>query len=268
MHGRRPGQTGRIGPILYLRGHAAGRLELAALVVTRDERRPALTTDLGSVAPERIGGRLGWNVLRYGFSVPACADAWYVIDGDRFEVNAAVDGDLRVVFVSCNGQEDGDLERDADERNAMWRRLCALHRERPFHLLLQGGDQIYADEATRAHPLSTDWPRDVAGLSLDALQLASLYDALLEAFVNRYVATFSQPEYAWIAARVPTLAMWDDHDICDGWGSLSEAVLRSDVGQALFSVARRTFLMFQTGEAPDELPTTSRARVATGSRGG
>ena len=253
MQGRRPGETGRIGPILYLRGHAAGRLELAVLVVTRDESRPALTTDLGSVAPERIGGRLGWHVLRYGFSVPACADAWYAIDGDRFEVNAAVDGDLRVVFVSCNGQEHGDQERPEAERNLMWRRLCAEHRDLPFNLMLQGGDQLYADEVTEAHPATGHWPRAFPrDIGEDEQQ--SLAETLADGFFRRYVEQLSQPEFAWFSARVPSLAMWDDHDICDGWGSLAVRKLDSAVGRTVFAAARDHFLMFQLAAAPEEVP--------------
>jgi hypothetical protein len=76
-------------------------------------------------------------------------------------------------------------------------------------------------------------------------------EALLGAFVERYMITFAQPEYAWLAARVPTLAIWDDHDICDGWGSLSETVLRSAVGAALFDAARQAYMVFQMGCAPD-----------------
>ena len=244
-----------LGPLLYFRGMVDGRVALTAIVATASGTAPpALRAEGVDVPPRRILRAPGVDVHRYALDLPARAGASYTFDGAEIPVACDLAGDLRIGFAACNGQESGDFARDADERNAMWRRLGALHREAPFHLLLQGGDQIYADEVTRAHPLSSDWPREVAGMSLDALQLASLYDSLLEAFVHRYVATFSQPEYAWLAARVPTLAMWDDHDICDGWGSRSEAVLRSDIGQALFAVARRTFLVFQMGEAPDEVP--------------
>ena len=136
----------------------------------------------------------------------------------------------------------------------MWARLGALHRGAPRHLLLQGGDQIYADEVTRAHPLSAKWPDEVPG-DLDVEQREALAAALRAGFIARYISTFSQPEYVWLAQRVPTLAMWDDHDICDGWGSLPEEILRSDVGRILFAAAREAFLVFQMGEAPDSVPS-------------
>ena len=63
-----------------------------------------------------------------------------------------------------------------------------------------------------------------------------------------------QPEFAWLAARIPSLAMWDDHDISDGWGSYPDPVLDSEVGRCIFSAARESFILFQLGAAPGELP--------------
>lgn len=249
------GTDGRsFGPLLYFRGAGEGRVSLAALVVRPQGAAPPVIVAGGvEIAPLAILSGWGLDVHRYAFDLPARGEASYRCDGEEIPVSCDHAGDLRIAFVSCNGQEKGDLARDASERNAMWRRLCQQHREAPFHLLLQGGDQIYADEVTEGHPLSAEWPRRVPGrLAPEARD--ELYRTLLGGFVERYAVTLSQPDYAWIAARVPSLAMWDDHDICDGWGSLREEVLRSDVGQALFAAARTAFLVFQQGEAPDETP--------------
>jgi hypothetical protein len=47
---------------------------------------------------------------------------------------------------------------------------------------------------------------------------------------------------------------WDDHDICDGWGSLRRSRTYSPVGQTLFEVARESFLAFQQAAAEGDLP--------------
>src|SRR3546814_12750729 len=58
-----------------------------------------------------------------------------------------------------------------------------------------------------------------------------------------------------MVARVPTLAIWDDHDICDGWGSLPPERMDSPFGRAVFAVARELYLLFQQGAvAPDYPP--------------
>jgi PhoD related phosphatase len=244
----------RIGPILYLRGHEADHISLAALVVRGVGEHPAvLTADGVDVPATSIAARCGMVVDRYLFTVPARADAFYEFAGTRFCVNAAMGEDLRIAYVSCNGMEHGDLARPASERNAMWRRLAEQHAAAPFNLLLQGGDQVYSDEIADAHPATEGWPRTVHD-QLGSTSPAELGGVLRDAWFRRYIHVFGQPEFAWLAARVPSLAMWDDHDISDGWGSYPAPTLDSAVGRNIFSAARESFVLFQLCAAPGELP--------------
>ena len=245
-----------LGPLLYFRGIGGGHVSLVAVVVRPEGTAPPVISVEGEEAPSRpIFRAAGIEAHGYALNLPAEADARYVCDGEEIPVACDFSGDLRIAFTSCNGQETGDLDREAAERNEMWRRLCGRHRAAPFQLMLQGGDQIYADEVTKAHPLSEGWPEHVPEVTA-AEQALELHAALLAGFVDRYMTTFGQPEYAWLAARVPTLAMWDDHDICDGWGSLAEDVLRSRVGRTLFDAARQAFMVFQMG-APPGIPAAN-----------
>ncbi|MEX2408655.1 MAG: alkaline phosphatase family protein, partial [Rhodovibrionaceae bacterium] len=57
-----------------------------------------------------------------------------------------------------------------------------------------------------------------------------------------------------LMARVPSLAIWDDNDICDGWGIVPAAQLDAPVGRTFFDVAREHFLLFQLGTTPEKLP--------------
>ncbi len=242
------------GPILYLRGYGPAGLDLAAIVVRPGHTPPGdIVTPGGRARPALVHGCAGQGVFGYRFTLPAIADAWYTLDGTRYPVAADFSGDVNLAYVSCNGQEHGDLDRPDETRNAMWRRLGERHREAPLHLLLHGGDQIYADEVPRAHPLSRDWPKSVSSDPPEA-ELAAMTRALDAAFFARYTAQFAQADFAWLAARVPSLAMWDDHDICDGWGSLPAPKLDSAVGRRLFATARTHFLIFQLGVGPCPLP--------------
>jgi hypothetical protein len=65
---------------------------------------------------------------------------------------------------------------------------------------------------------------------------------------------FSQPEIASIQATLPSVMMWDDHDIFDGWGSWPEDRQASPVFQGLHGVARDQFALFQLAARPDCLP--------------
>jgi hypothetical protein len=243
-----------IGPMLVLDDADDTHLHLAAVVVTAvgAELEPLVCEEV-SYSFQPLAHIAGRTVFRARFALPARADASYRALGQEFPVAGAVHEDLRIAFASCNGEENGDLDRDETERNVMWARLCADHVTAPFALLLHGGDQIYADEATKGHPLSDNWPesvpKDPGQAELDALQ-----DHLRARFLDRYLALFDSSDYAWLVARVPSLAQWDDHDICDGWGSLPRSRTYSPVGQTLFHVARDMALLFQHATVDGDLP--------------
>ncbi|GFE62987.1 alkaline phosphatase D family protein [Litoreibacter roseus] len=243
-----------IGPILFFRSYDDERLKLVALVLyPTGQTAGDLTTELGTFQAETLVTRAGYDAVRYSFDLPAGGVVSYQLDGASYEVNTRFTGDLDFAYVSCNGQEDGDLDRDEADRNRLWARLSKMQKETPFQLLLQGGDQIYADEVTKRHPLSHDWPEEVPD-TLDQAQKSAVREALSTGFFEHYAQIFGQSDIAYMAARVPTLAMWDDHDICDGWGSLPLDRLDSDVGKILFETARVHFLLFQFGVNADEVP--------------
>jgi hypothetical protein len=240
--------------MLVLDGADATHLHLAAVVVApAGSVLEPLTCEGVPYTFQPLAQIADRTIFRARFVLPARADACYGALGQEFPVSGAVTDDLRIAFASCNGEENGDLDRDEAERNVMWARLCADHATAPFSLLLHGGDQIYADEATKGHPLSDDWPDSVPKDPSQA-DLDTLRDHLRARFLDRYLALFDSSDYAWLVARVPSLAQWDDHDICDGWGSLPRARTYSPVGQTLFHVAREMALLFQHATVDGDLP--------------
>lgn len=243
-----------IGPILFLDNATAGQWGLAALFVEPgDVRPPPIEIDGRVIHADRLATYGAATVWRARFAVPDDRTSVYRWNGEAFDIAADVTGDLRFAYVSCNGEEIGDLDREGSERNAMWSRLRDHHRRAPFALMLHGGDQVYADEVTQGHPLSEDWPEQVPQTpATEALQ--QLRQHLRERFLERYGALYASPEFAWLAARVPSLMQWDDHDICDGWGSLPTDRTTSAVGQMLFAVARESFLVFQAAATDGDLP--------------
>ena len=249
-----PEAPDRIGPVLVLRRVAGGRAEIAALVLRPEGETPGpITAEGAAVAPRRLAACDGVAAYRYNLSLPVDSATGYRFEGRDYPVCTDVSGEMRIAFVSCNGEEHGDLARDPAERDAMWARLCARHRAAPFSLLLHGGDQLYADEVTGAHPATRDWPR-AARRALAPETVAEAADALRRAYWARYRDVLARPDLAWLAARVPSLAIWDDHDICDGWGSLLRGEERTPLGRALFAAAREAYLLFQHATVADDLP--------------
>lgn len=243
-----------LGPFLTLDTVDRAQMHLAALFVAPEGVAvPPILRAGDSFAPEMLTRIDKTLVHRVRFTIPADAPGSYHWNGTDFDLAGNLSGDLRLAFASCNGEEKGDLDRDPEERNAMWARLCDRHRQAPFHLLLHGGDQIYADEATMGHPLSEAWPKHIPK-DPGRADLEDLHHHLRRRFLDRYAALLSDRHYAWLCARVPSLAQWDDHDICDGWGSLPRSRTYSPVGQTLFDVAREMALLFQHAAVDGDLP--------------
>ncbi|MGI3186434.1 alkaline phosphatase D family protein [Nioella aestuarii] len=247
-----------LGPILFLDDIRDGKMHLAALLIApMGQKVPPVIVGDAPAEMVKLAEPAGKSIHRARFSVSLDQPSFYHWNGTDYALAGVPDGAGRLAFVSCNGEEHGDLDRDATERNAMWARLAAEHDEHPFSLILHGGDQVYADEATRGHPLSEDWP-DRLPRDPSRADLASLRDHLRERFAERYITLYQAPEFAYIAARVPALMQWDDHDICDGWGSLQRSRTYSPVGQTLFEIAREAALLFQHGTVEGDLPARFR----------
>jgi hypothetical protein len=246
--------TGCIGPILIVDTVQEDRLHLAALFVAPHDVSPAdLTVEGQSHAAQVFATYPQGRLFRTRFSVSATEPSSYEWNGETYPLASNLSADLALGYVSCNGEEHGDMDREDGERNVMWARLCVQHRNAPFALLLHGGDQIYADEVTNGHPMSDGWPDTIPSTPTTA-DLASLRDHLRARFFERYVTLYSAPDFAWIAARVPSLMQWDDHDICDGWGSLPAQVTVSKIGQTLYAAAKEARLAFQDATTEADLP--------------
>lgn len=241
------------GPILILDDIRDGQMHLAALFVSAKGHIPGpVELRDGACTLQLLAEYAAHDVYRARFALPVDQASVYRWNGTEYPVAGLTD-DLRIAYASCNGEEHGDLDRDVSERNAMWARMARDHDAHPFALLLHGGDQIYADEVTNGHPLSDDWPDSLPRDPARA-DLIDLRAHLREGFLHRYLTNYAAPEMAYLKARVPSLMQWDDHDICDGWGSLQRSRTYSPVGQVVFDAAREAALLFQHGTVDGDLP--------------
>jgi hypothetical protein len=158
----------------------------------------------------------------------------------------------RISFFSCNGVQDPRDWTSQPEMEALWERMHQRHKANPaadgsggpYHVLLGGGDQIYCDSV---------W-KDVARLAkLDtwdkrkALKASAALTADLERHYAKLYLRWHDSWYAELHSRVPSLNIWDDHDIFDGWGSYSDDLQICDAFKAIFAQARRAFMLFQVG---------------------
>lgn len=198
----------------------------------------------------------------------------------------------RMAYVSCNGFSDpSGMRKLVKPENAVWADLVGNHDRglrRPdfkldkeqlwheartqdkglqrFHLMLMGGDQLYFDSIWEDLPKLKQWVGLARSKQLTFAVTPTLEkeieDYYFSLYAKRWLPSARKPWGAAIAngdaadamARIPTVMMWDDHDIFDGWGSYSEPMQHCAVFQTLFRHARRAFWVFQLQHAIDDLP--------------
>ena len=250
-----------MGPVLSLRAADAGRWRVSALVVAprRDAPEPLEVEYVGPAGgstPRSPAQELwvhgGEAVYRYDLEIPRAADGAtrveYRFAGTprswSFHVPAA-GGKPRMVFASCNGFSSAGAVRKVRDRNHLWKRMAALHAANPYHVLVMGGDQVYADRIWDACPAIRTWVET----PFDARKRRR-FSAAMAAQVNRfyfdlYRDRWRQPEVEGMLSSAPTIMMWDDHDIFDGWGSYSPEIQTCEVYRGIFDVARNHFAVFQ-----------------------
>ncbi len=141
---------------------------------------------------------------------------------------------LRVGLVSCNDLT--SKQYPPAKRAALWRALQQQVNARNVDLIIHAGDQIYGDE--RPHGLLPG-------------------EDHLEAYRRHYVNTWTNADVAGVLGSCPSVMMWDDHEIYDGYGSNDND--SSPDAQFRFGAATQAFEDFQVCVNPPRFDTGSYA---------
>eukprot|EP00026_Physarum_polycephalum_P004024 Phypoly_transcript_04041.p1 GENE.Phypoly_transcript_04041~~Phypoly_transcript_04041.p1 ORF type:complete len:618 (+),score=75.57 Phypoly_transcript_04041:305-2158(+) len=263
-----PFMEGRIllGPMLKLRGNFAEFWCLSAMLVT--ENVPVMPGPLSfnvnsqgeslSAAPVCFYTQNNNQMWRFDFQVKLTdieqtvtyrIPGW--IGGKEFSFSIpARTQKPGILFCSCNDRAH-PYNMSPSERvhkSIGWDYMLQQVSKEKYHLLLLGGDQIYADGLFYACESVRGW---------DHLPSKEKYANSVAYFNEKTVAElncfyFSIYVFCWayramsaVAASVPTAMIYDDHDIYDGWGSLDPHINDSDFMINIFKVAKKYFFLFQ-----------------------
>lgn len=264
-----------LGPVLGFRGATAKEWRTSALVATDDDVAPTVSVQTrgasGASVPTsstfalaRSGAKHAWRI-DWTVARPTEADLTveYAIDGGakhHYVVPPQRAAKLRLAYASCNGFSDPKDMKQVVDKNERWKHLASVHATTPQHLLLLGGDQVYADSIFRGDvPALAGWPErsweDRTKRTLPSDLPSTLGEDVARFYFDLYCNRWSQPEPAALLASIPTLMMWDDHDIFDGWGSYPDELQASGVFQLIFEKAVRAFRVFQLQSPMDAAPS-------------
>ncbi|MEU0689112.1 alkaline phosphatase D family protein [Streptomyces uncialis] len=124
-------------------------------------------------------------------------------------------GTVRVAFGSCRWAAPPDGEKDPvgpDALDTLAARLAAdPDAPRPDVLLLLG-DQVYADETS---PATRRWLASRRDLTEPPGDQVADY----EEYTRLYYESWLDPEVRWLLSTVPSLMIFDDHDVIDDWNT-------------------------------------------------
>lgn len=117
---------------------------------------------------------------------------------------------MRIMFHSCNGFSVG-TDEDAWSGPALWNDVLRVHEQKPFHVMIGGGDQIYNDGVRVGGPLRA-WtdignPRKRREYPFDE----RLRDECDLYYFDNYIKWFSTEPFASANRQIPQINVWDDH---------------------------------------------------------
>ncbi len=118
---------------------------------------------------------------------------------------------------------------------------------RPSRCSSWGGDQLYADELweSRRAPSIAAWSELDRKQRIKRAAGPRLHGQLDRFYEDLYLRHWNQEEMSLMMASIPSIMMWDDHDIFDGWGSYPRDLQTCPVYKAVFGAARKYFELFQ-----------------------
>ncbi|CAF1449810.1 unnamed protein product [Rotaria sordida] len=166
---------------------------------------------------------------------------------------AQYDQKWRGAFFSCNGF-DATVSKELASGltyNAVWNHLLSVHEKNPFHLLVWGGDQSYIDFILEDVPFLETWTHMEWNKKWKCEFTEEAKQEIEQYYFNNYAEHWERrPEMKQALGSVPSIMMWDDHDIFDGAGSYPPLLRNSPVMMGLFEIAQKMRLLFQHHTTP------------------
>ncbi|HDV4149784.1 alkaline phosphatase D family protein [Pseudomonas aeruginosa] len=256
-----------LGPILHFRGIHNDLYQVSALVVL-DKGDPKPKPEPTNCVVDKVT-----RIASIPFGSPT-QDVWRVdlstsqkaaksqqcscsVSGGKASFYVPALGESpRVAYGSCNGfSADKYRKKVKDRQNERWFDMAARHKikGKEFHVLVMGGDQVYTDDLMVIPGEMKDWADLWHSKQVAAKWSRKLEKQVDEYFTQLYVQRWNQAGPREMLQSIPYVAMWDDHDITDGWGSYPQDLHECDVYQNLFRLATRYYRLFQQQLAEDEV---------------
>ncbi|KAK0669434.1 hypothetical protein QBC41DRAFT_249989 [Cercophora samala] len=256
------GREQHFKPTLHLRragGEEGQGTEVGGVCLYSDPRNTFWRFDLTVEMGER---EAKWEYelpgLRYKSQTKPRVNAFFV---------PAITESMRIMFHSCNGFSVG-TDEEAYSGACLWKDVMRKHEERPFHVMIGGGDQIYNDGIRVQGPLKKWTAIGNPKKRREYPFPESLREECDDYYLKNYIRWYGIEPFAAANGQIPQINIWDDHDIIDGFGSYVNDFMKCAVFRGIGGVAHKYYLLFQHHLAPPPSTYTSDAIHAAGGEEG
>ncbi|KAH3679943.1 hypothetical protein WICMUC_000686 [Wickerhamomyces mucosus] len=171
---------------------------------------------------------------------------------------------MNVISYSCNGFSLST--KTEDYKGSLWFDVIRKHyKQNRYHVMIGGGDQIYCDGIKNSSKTFHDWLYEKNPLKKRSQKLTQeIEDSFNTAYLNQYLAWFGsgywkgpngstlQSLFPIAMTSIPSINIYDDHDIIDGYGSYHDSTMGTEVFKGLGLTAYKYYMLFQHHLAIDE----------------
>lgn len=195
---------------------------------------------------------------RWEYDIPGLYESGAQVNSPWVFVVPAAEQSMRMMFHSCNGFSVG-TDMDAWVGPNLWNDVLRVHGEKPFHVMVGGGDQIYNDGIRVDGPLKP-W----TAISNPHKRRTHDFNNKMRAdcddyYYANYVRWYNTEPFRAANGRIPQVNIWDDHDIIDGFGSYTDHFMKCAVFRGIGGVAFKYYCLFQHHIAPPKSTFTTDA---------
>lgn len=169
------------------------------------------------------------------------------------------------IAYSCNGFS---LAVDTKKfKGSLWYDVLKKHSKIHYNVMLGGGDQIYSDSIKIYCPKVKEWLETKQPITKYATKVTPEFRKEMENFyLKEYLEWYgyghwrgstvnsktSQHCFPIAMSTIPSVNIWDDHDIIDGFGSYNDTFMKTDVFSSIGKAVYKYYMLFQHQVSSDQ----------------
>lgn len=165
---------------------------------------------------------------------------------------------FNTIAYSCNGFS---LSVDTSVfKGSLWFDILNKHSKVHYHVMLGGGDQIYSDSIRLYSPTVHEWLETHDPIKKYTTNISpEFFKDMNHFYLKEYIEWYGYGHWRGSTPKsmttqrclpialstIPSINIWDDHDIIDGFGSYSDSFMRTPMFSSIGKAAYKYYMLFQ-----------------------